>query len=149
MMGQVGIILSVSFILIIALSVLAGLIKGMRKSLFQLVFSIVFFILALITIPFIAEAILNMDISSYKQYFPAEIQDNVSTVKGTIASALIENLPDYQVLFTPGSETLEIVYGVVKLVVIIVLFLLYFIFSFTILKLITLIFGNLLNQRKS
>ncbi len=139
-MGQVGIILSVSFILIIALSVLAGLIKGMRKSLFQLVFSIVFFILALITIPFIAEAILNMDISSYKQYFPAEIQDNVSTVKGTIASALIENLPDYQVLFTPGSETLEIVYGVVKLVVIIVLFLLYFIFSFTILKLITLIF---------
>ncbi len=140
MIGQASNILSVAFIVIIILSALVGLIKGMKKSIFQLIFSVFFFILAILIIPFIAEAIMNKDISSYEQYFPAELQGNVTTIKGTISYFLVDNFPEQAVLFTPGAETLEIVYGVVKLVLIIVLFLVYVILSFTLLKLITLIF---------
>ncbi|MGI6360613.1 MAG: hypothetical protein ACOX02_06220 [Acholeplasmatales bacterium] len=148
MIGQASMILSVAFIVIIILSAFAGFIKGMKKSIFQLVFSLFFFILALLIIPFIAEAIINKDISAYRQLFPAEFQDNVSTVKGTISSILMEQFPEQQALFAPGSTTLEIIYGVIKLVLIIVLFLVYFLFSLTILKLITLIFWQFVKPKE-
>ncbi len=147
-MEQSGTILNISFILIIVLSALAGFVKGARKSFFQLVFSVFFFVLAVIMIPFIAEALLNVDISSSKAAFPVEIQENVTTLRETIPHLLRHLLPEQEVLFTPGSDTLEIVYGVVKLVLVIVLFLLYFVFSITILKLITLIFWAIVKPKE-
>ncbi|NMA04888.1 MAG: CvpA family protein [Acholeplasmataceae bacterium] len=142
MLEQAGMILSVSFIVIIIMGALGGLIKGMRKSLFQLVFSMFFLILAVIMIPFIAEALLDLNISFLKEFFPQEFQEHVTTIREIIPHLLrdiFSENPEYHILFTPGSETLEIIYGVVKLVLVVALFIVYFILSITILKLITLI----------
>jgi hypothetical protein len=148
MLEQAGNILSIAFIGIIILSALFGLIKGVRKSIFQLIFSIFFFILALLIIPFIAEALLDVNISFLKGVFPPEIQENVTTLRGTIPYYLKELMPEQEVLFTPGSETLEIVYGIVKLVLVIALFIVYFILSFTVLKLITLIIWKFVKPKE-
>ncbi len=139
MLENFNLILNMVFVLIIILSVLMGLLRGMRKSIFQFIMSMVFLTLAVIVIPYIASALLEMNIEAYKHYFPAEIQEHVTTIKGTVASYLQTLLPDQQHLFEPGSETLEIVYGVIKLVLELVLYLVYFVFSMTILKIITLI----------
>ena len=139
MLEQFNLILNLVFIVIVLLSALMGFLRGMRKSIFQLVMSLIFLILAVILIPYIATALLDTNIENYKQYFPAEMQEHVTTIKGTVASYLRSALPEQQFLFEEGSETLEIVYGVIKLVLVLLLYVVYFIISMTILKLITFI----------
>ncbi|HPX72261.1 MAG TPA: hypothetical protein PLP84_05090, partial [Acholeplasmataceae bacterium] len=139
MLEQFNLILNLVFIVIVLLSALMGFLRGMRKSIFQLVMSLIFLILAVILIPYIATALLDMNIENYKQYFPAEMQEHVTTIKGTVASYLRSALPEQQFLFEEGSETLEIVYGVIKLVLVLLLYVVYFVISMTILKLITFI----------
>lgn len=136
---QFDMILNLAFIAIILLAALMGLLRGMRKSIFQLIMSVIFLVLAVILIPPIAEALMDMNLEPYKQHLPSDIQGHVTTIKGTVVSLLQANLPDQQFLFEPGSETLEIIYGVIKLILVLILYLIYFVFSITILKLITLI----------
>lgn len=134
--NQLGNALSIAFVMIIILSALMGSLKGLHKSLFQLVFSLFFLILAIIIIPYIADAMMGMNISRFKQFFPEEIQDQVTTLKATIPLWLRQTFPDNQAMFQAGSESMAMIYAVVKLVLILILLLIYFIVSMTILKLI-------------
>jgi len=136
---QLGNALSIVFLMIIVLFALLGSLKGLHKSIFQLVFSLFFLIMAVITIPYIAEGLMNVNLGFVKQFFPPEIQDQVTSIKETIPVWLSHTFPQQQTMFQPGSESLALIYSIVKLILILILFIVYGVLSVTILKFITFI----------
>ncbi|MFA5719897.1 MAG: hypothetical protein WC939_02410 [Acholeplasmataceae bacterium] len=146
---QLGNVLSIVFLMIIVLFALLGSLKGLHKSIFQLVFSLFFLIMAVITIPYIAEGLMNVNLGFVKQFFPPEIQDQVTSIKETIPVWLSHTFPQQQTMFQPGSESLALIYSIVKLILILILFIVYGVLSVTILKFITFIAWIIVKPDKS
>lgn len=138
--------LNIVFIGIIVFGALLGSLRGLKKSVFQLAFSLFFLIVAVLLIPYIAEAIMNANVSALKKSLPEPVEGN--TLKEVVVELLKARFPDQQAMFQPGSETLGVIYGTLKLVIVLILFLVFFIINATFNKLLMLILWQFVKPEK-
>jgi hypothetical protein len=146
------ILLSFNLLLVIAilLGFLGGVIKGLYKSVIYLGFSIVFFVVGVLLIPFLSEAALDWGFlgSLLAQAVP-DAGVEASTIRIMLPDILAHLLPDQADLFVAGSETMAVVYGVVKLALSLALLIVLLVLNATIFKLFPFILWLIIKPRKS
>ena len=146
------ILLSFNLLLVIAilLGFLGGVIKGLYKSVIYLGFSIVFFVVGVLLIPFLSEAALDWGFlgSLLAQAVP-DAGVEASTIRIMLPDILAHLLPEQADLFVAGSETMAVVYGVVKLALSLALLIVLLVLNATIFKLFPFILWLIIKPRKS
>ncbi|HKM40382.1 MAG TPA: hypothetical protein VJZ99_00660, partial [Patescibacteria group bacterium] len=135
------ILLSLNLLVIVALILgfLSGLIKGFYKSVVFLGFSIVLFIVGILVIPFLSEMLLDINLSFIGRFIPSEANIEMTSIRETLPNILAYYMPEQASLFVPGTDTMALAYGIVKLVFNIVLFIVLLILNATLFKIIPLI----------
>src|SRR5690554_4782022 len=144
------ILLSLNLLVIVALILgfLSGLIKGFYKSVVFLGFSIVLFIVGILVIPFISEMLLDVNLGFIGSFIPAEANIEMTSIRETLPDILAYYMPEQASLFVPGTDTMALAYGIVKLVFNIVLFIVLLILNATIFKIIPLIVWIFIKPKK-
>ena len=134
--------------LILLIAILFGFINGLFKTTFMTSFFIVILIVGAIAIPLIAEGLLKMDISFANQYIP-DLEVNITTLNASLPEILTHYLPEQAFLFEEGSESLLLAFGVVKMFLTIILWIILLILNFTLFKLIAWIIWLIIKPKKN
>lgn len=132
-------IMNLSFLGIIVLAFLAGLMKGLYKTTLYLVFSLVFFVVGILLIGPISEWLLGVNLSFLNNFLPENFKLASGSIRASLPEILKQQFPEQQALFVEGSETMALAYGIIKMALRLVLVILLVLLNATILKIFPLI----------
>ncbi|NLN50607.1 MAG: CvpA family protein [Acholeplasmataceae bacterium] len=139
--------LNITFFVIIGTSILTGLLRGLYKSLFSTILSTIFLVVGFFLIPMISEMMLDFNFSMLNQFLPSEY--HISTLRVSLPEILANLLPNQAAVFVAGTDTMALVFGVVKFVFSIVLLIVLLLLNATIFKIITGIIWLFIRPKKN
>lgn len=134
------------FIAIIA-GALIGFIQGLYKSVFYMLFTMLILIGGYFLIPVISNKLLDANLSFLNNALSGTLEVEVTTLRETIPAFLINKFPDMAHLFAAGTDTMALIFGVVKLAITLVLFLLLLVLNMTLFKLIGFLIWLIIKPR--
>lgn len=127
--------LNIALFVALVLGFLGGMLKGFRKGLVMLILTIVWYGLAIAIIPSISRLLLDVNMSFLNNYIPGDF-GTFTSIKESLPLVLQESFPEQRFLFVPGSDTLELIYGVITLLFNIILLVVFVILHGTIFRII-------------
>lgn len=118
------------------MSILYGFINGFLKTSFMTIFFLIVLVIGVISIPFISELLLDVNMKFINLILPNEITTEFTSVRASAPAILTEMFPERASMFVEGTESLLLVFGIIKMAINIVLFILLLVLNFTVFKFI-------------
>lgn len=118
------------------MSILYGFINGFLKTSFMTIFFLIVLVIGVISIPFISELLLDVNMKFINLILPNEITTEFTSARASVPAILTEMFPERASMFVEGTESLLLVFGIIKMAINIVLFILLLVLNFTVFKFI-------------
>ena len=129
-------------------SILYGLINGFLKTSFMTLFFLLVLVIGAFAIPFISELMLDINLSFVNSFISGDISTEITTLRVSVPLILQEMMPEQAFLFQPGTESLLFIFGIVKMVINIILFIILLLLNFTVFKFISWILWKFVKPKK-